>query len=104
MAVGDDLFKVKRPAGAENKDMQLYFNCLGWADNITYVQIHKVVYEPPSSDEKPSAKSAGDDISKKRALDTIETEVEFPDYAKILKGDPELRKQVDELINSKQGK
>ena len=25
---GDDLFKVKRPAGAENKDMQLYFNCL----------------------------------------------------------------------------
>jgi hypothetical protein len=44
----DDKFKIKCPAKEDNKYMQLYFNCLGWADNNTYIQIHEIVYEPPT--------------------------------------------------------
>ncbi|CAE7453476.1 unnamed protein product [Symbiodinium natans] len=92
-AHGSDVFKVKRPA--QDAHMQLYFNCLGWADQMTYFQIHKVAYDPPLCDRNASER--GND-SKKRA-----SEEDFPDYAKILRADPELRRQVDELIkNSKQ--
>ncbi|CAE7466648.1 unnamed protein product [Symbiodinium natans] len=93
-AHGTDVFKVKRPGKDAHRHMQLYFNCLGWADNKTYIQIHKVAYDPPLCDRKASE---SDKDSKKRA-----SEEDLPDYAKILKADPELRKQVDELIKSKQ--
>ena len=89
-AHGAEVFKVKRPA--QDAHMQLYFNCLGWADNMTYVQIHKVAYDPPLCDRNASERGSG---SKKRA-----SEEDFPDYSKILRADPQLRKQVDELIKN----
>ena len=45
---GGESRKVERPADQENKDMQLFFSCLGWADNNnTHVQIHRVVLDVP---------------------------------------------------------
>ena len=63
---GGNVTHVKRPADEdESVDLQLYFNCLSWPDNNTYVQIHKVVYDPPPSamkkdeDKPPTGKEAG---------------------------------------------
>lgn len=62
-----DVIKVnRRPADdGESVDMQLYLNCLGWADCKTYVQIHKVVYEPPSNDTKKAPQERAPDVDEK---------------------------------------
>ena len=64
--------KITRP-GDDKKDMQLYLNCLGWADNNTYVQIHAVDYKPPAN---TSDTKAEDDVKqaasfKKGAVENI---------------------------------
>jgi len=105
------------------KGMQLYFNCLGWADNNTYVQIHKVEYSPPEAESKKDVDEPEEAHSKKKqssaAIQEQQEEAkpnnkrarpvdreeeypdEYPDYGKILKEDPELRKEVDDLIAAK---
>lgn len=90
-----DTFNIKCPAKDDNPNMQLYFNCLSWADNNTYVQIHEVIYEPPSIQGKL--------VSKKiRSVKHKASEVEdaFPDYNKMLKADPELQAKVDAAIKT----
>lgn len=87
---GSQSFKVTRPADKANKDMQLYFNCLGWADNNTYVEVVSVHVEPPpapAEDETVVAEAT--------------TSAESTDYNKHLKADPILRHQVDALIQVK---
>lgn len=92
----------KKRANSEDT-MQLFFNCLGWADNNTYVQFDSVslktkehetedieennIQKQPASKKLKEAKPAQTD--------------DLPDYNKILRDDPILRQQIDALIQVK---
>jgi hypothetical protein len=75
----------------------LYFNCLGWADNNTYIQIHEVIYEPSNTVGNMVSTLNNEKISAAKR-DRTEIEETIPDYNKMLKADPELQAKVNATI------
>jgi hypothetical protein len=99
--------KVQRscPEDEKSSGMELFFNCLGWADNNTYIQFDTVSLKTNINKQDDGAKEPT--LKKLKTSEAAaeasrdEADLTFPDYNGILRNDSILRQQVDALIEVK---
>eukprot|EP00978_Attheya_sp_CCMP212_P003224 scaffold6614_cov51-Attheya_sp.AAC.4 len=84
-----------------SNDLQLYLNCLGWADNMTYVRFEHVSLEH-TKPVVPGDSATLDNESSSSTTAKMNDKDDSTNYNELFQSNPELRMKVDAFIKGVQ--